>query len=132
MGRPVFVLSMYAVFFWGLRTYYWATTYEAPFSDIGDYVYVGQNIAQHFFFGISSQLVAYWTPVTPSFIALAIFIGGEHFEMVFRVLIQAIAFAGSILLANEIVRMTGRGWLGAVWLLLLALSKPSIFWSLKL
>src|SRR4051794_31828483 len=46
--RPALVVGIYAALFWGLRAYYWTTTYEAPFSDIGDYVYVGQNIVQHF------------------------------------------------------------------------------------
>jgi hypothetical protein len=52
--------------------------------------------------------------------------------MVFRVLVQLIAFAGSLLLACEIRKLTGRAWLAAAWLFVLALSKPSIFWSLKL
>lgn len=129
---PGLVIAVYTVLFWSLRIKYWSVTHEAPFSDIADYVAVGQNIAHHFFFGENEAQVAYFTPVTPSFIAVSMILGGAHFETVFRIIVQSVAFAGSLVLAYEILKLTGRGWLAAAWLLLLALSKPSIFWSLKL
>jgi branched-subunit amino acid transport protein len=130
--RLTFVLVAYALTFWGLRVSYWATTSEAPFSDIADYVWVGQNIAHDFYFGTTDTFYSYYTPVTPSFVAIGIVLGGAHFEVVFRVVVQALAFLGSVNLAYEIVQLTRRGWLGAALLFVVALSRPSIFWSLKL
>src|SRR5256885_13568603 len=129
--RPTFVVFAYAIVFWGLRILYWRVTHEAPFSDIGDFVRLAQQITHLFYFGVGESLATYWSPVTPSFIAMSMVLGGANFEAVFRVLVQAVAFGGSLVLAYEIVKMTGRGWLGGAWLFVLALSKPSIFWSLE-
>src|SRR5437868_7447982 len=38
-----------AASFWGLRVLYWSEVSEAPFSDLLDYVTVGRNIYEHFF-----------------------------------------------------------------------------------
>lgn len=122
----------YLVLFWGLRGAYWTSTYEAPFSDIADYVWVGTNIASQFLFGASEQLYAYYAPVTPTFIAIARWLGGGHFEATFRLLVQAITFCSALLLAYELAMLTGRAWLGWALPFIVALSRPSIFWSLKL
>lgn len=124
-------LAIFATLFWSLRIDYWLNTAEAPFSDMLDYITIGQNIAHHFFFGSNAQYYSYLTPVTPSLIAIAIAIGGAHFQMVFRLIVQTISFFGSLVLAYELFALTGARWLGALWLLIIALSKPSIFWSYK-
>lgn len=126
------VLGAYAIIFWALRVDYWANTSEAPFSDIASYVAVGQQIAHHFFFGLTETNYSFYTPVTPGIIAVAILIGGENYQTVFRFLVQGLTFFGTFLLAYEIVKMTGRRWLGISLLFIVALARPSIFWSLKL
>src|ERR1043165_9828826 len=131
-ARDVWVLVAFAAIFWGLRLTYWRTTYEPPYADIAEYVQVARRIVQDFTFASSQQFYADWTPVTPSVIAVAMVLGGAHFELVFRFLVQGICFAAVLLLALEIVKLTGRKWHGATLLFAVALSRPSIFWSLKL
>ena len=126
------VVCLYALAFWGLRWRYWSITTEAPFSDIQDYLNVGHQIAEHFFFGYTDQYYSYWTPVTPSFIAIALRLGGKNYEWAFRILMQSITFIGSLALAYELAKLTGRRWLGFALLFSVALCRASIFWSLKL
>ena len=125
-------LVIFGIVFWAVRLEYWTLVHEAPYSDIQDYVGIGQNIAAHFFFGINEAYFSYLTPVTPSIIALSIWLGGEQFEAVFRLLVQASTFTASLFLIVEIAKLTGRRWLGASLVLVVALCRPSIFWSLKL
>ena len=132
LTRGLWVLVAFVVIFWGLRLTYWRTTYEAPYADILEYVLVAKRIVQDFTFASSDQFYADWTPVTPSVIAVAMILGGDHFQWVFRFLVQGVCFAAVLLLAFEIIKLTGRKWHGATLLFAVALSRPSIFWSLKL
>ena len=129
--RWIFCVVAFAAAFWGLRGYYWSITDEQPFSDMADYIEVGRQIRTRFFFGVREPLYAYFTPVTPSLIAISMLLGGDHFLKVFRILIQGIAFIGTLLLAREIAIQTGRRWLGVLLMVVVALSRPSIFWSYK-
>jgi hypothetical protein len=122
---------LFAACFWTLRYRYWSITLEEPFSDMADYINVGRQIHDHFFFAVSEQLYAYYTPITPSLLAISMALGEGRFIAVFRVLIQLITFTGTLLLAYEIAALTGRKWLGAALLFVVAFSRPSIFWSLK-
>ncbi len=126
------VLALSAIAFWALRIGYWSRTFEEPFSDIGDYIRVARMIATQFTFGLPPDQMAYYTPATPGAIAISIVLGGERFEVVYRVMIQALAFIAALALALELGRSTRRPWLGAVFLAIVALSRPSIFWSFKL
>lgn len=126
------VVCLYALVFWGVRWRYWSLTSEAPFSDIYNYFAIGQQIAERFFFGYSDHYYSFWTPVTPTFIAIALLLGGDHHESVFRILVQSITFLGSLALAYELAKLTGRRWLGFALLFIVATCRPSIFWSLKL
>lgn len=118
--------------FWGIRVLYWTQISEAPFSDLRDYVDVGRNIYEHFFWGASPAYPTYFAPTTPAFIALSMLIGGEAgYEWVFRFLVQGITFAGIILLALEIIRVTQCRYFGYALLVIVALCRPSVFWSYK-
>ncbi len=128
----VATLAAFALLFWGLRALYWSVTYEEPFSDIGDYVRIAQNISRNFFFGGSDQYYSFWTPVTPSFIAVSMLLGGEHYQAVCRVIVQSTTFIATLALAYELAKLTGRRWLGFALLFIVAICRPSIFWSLKL
>lgn len=125
-------LAVSAIAFWALRVGYWSRTFEEPFSDIGDYIRVARMIATQFTFGLPPDQMAYYTPATPGAIAISIVLGGAQFEAVYRVMIQVLAFAAALGLALELGRSTSRPWLGAVFLAIVALSRPSIFWSYKL
>src|SRR6476646_6371602 len=69
-----------SVLFWYLRLVYWKETHEAPFSDIWGYVATGDNIARHFFFGWDETHQTYYTPVTPTLIAIAQLFAQIRFE----------------------------------------------------
>jgi len=129
---PLGIVIVSALLFWALRILYWTQNSEPPFSDIWGYVVTGDNIARHFFFGTDPTHPTYYTPITPSLIAIAKLIGGERFEWAFRFIVQAITFSGAVALMREITLVTGKRWLGAAFLFILAMSRPSIFWSLKL
>lgn len=46
--------------------------------------------------------------------------------------VQIITFVSALGLVRELARVTGRKWLAASFLLIVAICRPSIFWSLKL
>jgi hypothetical protein len=122
-----------AALFWGLRVLYWSSVDEKPFSDLLDYVTVGRNIYEHFFWGRSLDYATYFAPVTPAAIAASLLIGGDaHYELVFRVLVQCLAFGGALLLATEIAKASKSPVLGIALFAIVALCRPSIFWSYKL
>ena len=125
-------VAAYTAVFWGLRFIYWHTVQEGPFADMLGYICVAQQIVVNFSFGCDQGDSSQWTPVTPTFMSIAFLLGREHFYIVFKILIQGICFVGAALLAFEVAILTGRRWLGASLLFVVALSRPSIFWSLKL
>ena len=125
-------LLLCSVLFWYLRLAYWRGTYEPPFSDIAGYVATADNIVRHFFFGLHDAHQTYYTPVTPALIAIAKLIAPVRFELAFRVLIQAIVFVAALAVVREIALLTGKKWLAASFLFIVAICRPSIFWSLKL
>src|SRR5205085_2727661 len=125
-------LFVCSVLFWFLRLAYWRTTHEAPFSDMMAYVMTADNIVRHFFFGVDEGRPTYLTPVTPAIIALAKLIAPISFEDAFRVLVQTVTFVAALGVVLEIALLTGKRWLGASFLLIVAICRPSIFWSLKL
>lgn len=129
--EAVVITAAFLMLFWGLRFAYWIATEEAPFSDLADYAAVGENIASRLFFGFNDQKFAYYTPITPSFIALAKIIGGDYAPIVFRLIVTSILCVGTLGLAYELAKITERKWIGYTTLFIVALSKPSIFWSYK-
>ena len=125
-------LLLCSALFWYLRFAYWRGTYEPPFSDIAGYVTTADNIVRDFFFGFDDNHQTYFTPVTPALIAVAKLIAPVRFELAFRVLIQVITFAAALGVVREIALLTGKRWLAASFLFIVAICRPSIFWSLKL
>ena len=122
----------FVALYWGLRITYWRGTVEAPFSDMGAYVQVADNIVAHCFWGVNEQIRSYFAPVTPTVIAVAKLISAEHYHGVYQAIVGALNFAAVILLGREIAKFAGRTALGWLFCYLVALAKPSIFWSLKL
>ena len=125
-------LIFISLLFWYLRTKYWAENVEAPFSDILGYIATGENIATRFFFGQDDGHPTYLTPVTPSLIAIAKLIWPTGYDIVFRFLVQTILFVAALRMVRELRLLTGKAWIGISFLLIVAICRPSIFWSLKL
>ena len=128
--RPRIVLAAFCALFWGLRLYYWNTNVEAPFSDMADYVNAADNIIRSFTFGIPEH-PTYLTPVTPSFIAISKIISAAHFHSVFQFATQVLVFVGVLALAREIRLLTGHTFLALTLFGIVAMCRPSIFWSFK-
>ena len=128
---PSIVFVVLCAAFWVLRIYYWKTNTEAPFSDMADYVEVADNIVESFTFGVA-RAPTFITPVTPSLIAIAKLISAVHFHSVFQILTQLLAFLGVLALAREIRLLTGQRFLALALLGMVAICRPSIFWSLKI
>lgn len=124
-------LVVISVVFWALRIAYWSTHVEEPFADLLGYVQTADNIVDGFYFGFGPDRPVYYTPVTPLAIALAKLIGHEGYIWIFRYMIQAASFAGALALVRELAWATGARWAGLTLLFILAISRPSIFWSLK-
>jgi hypothetical protein len=125
-------LLVASVAFWYLRITYWKQNYEAPISDIWGYVVTGDNIARSFFFGLDAAHPTYYTPVTPTFIAISKLIAPVAYERAFRFIVQIITFVAALGLVREIALMTGKKWLAAAFFAIVTLCRPSIFWSMKL
>lgn len=117
--------------FWVLRIFYWKTNAETPFSDMADYVAVADNIIGSFTFGHPLD-PTFETPVTPSLIAISKLISAVDFHSVFQFLTQLLAFIGALALAREIRLLTGQTFLALALLGIVAICRPSIFWSLKI
>ncbi len=93
---------------------------------------VANSIRQRLFFATTDNFYSYHTPVTPSLIAISMFLAGDGFMQFFRVIVQLVTFFGTILLAFELMTWTRSKLLGLALLFIVAFSRPSIFWSLKL
>ena len=124
------LIALSAVF-WLLRVGYWNTHTEEPFSDLLGYVMTADNIAGKFYFGVEPARPVYYTPITPLAIAIAKLISPENYLWWFRYLMQLLTFAGAVALVRELALMTRSRWLGLAFLFVLAISRSSIFWSLK-
>jgi hypothetical protein len=122
----------FVALYWGLRIGYWRETTEAPFSDMGAYIQVADNIVAHRFWGVNNQVHSYFAPVTPTVIALAKLISAEHYHAVYQFIVAVLNFTAVALLGREIAKFTGRTAMGWLFCYLVALAKPSVFWSLKL
>src|SRR5690348_17220573 len=115
--------------FWICRLYYWHITYELPFSDIDDYVRLGQRVALHFDFRWDSFWIAYKAPTFPLLLAINFKLFGLENLAAWR-FFQTILLLSSLLwLCREIAILAKRHYWGIALLWIVALSKSSIFWS---
>lgn len=119
-----------AVLFWGLRAVYWATTDEALFSDMADFYGIAQRFAAGGTLAHDDFWQSYRSPVLPLLGALKITLCGDGM-LPWRIGQAALLFAGACWLAREVYAATGLRWLALALLVSIAISKPSIFWSLK-
>lgn len=123
--------------FWWLRVSYWVENHEVAFSDIADYQACARNIVDRGFFGVSDFWGSYWPPVTPSAYACSMILSswlGCEALMVWQWGVASLLSLGACFLAREI-RCTIGGMVGSLmggsFFVCVALSKASVFWSLK-
>jgi hypothetical protein len=129
--RTLIALLPGAFLFWALRIRYWANTHELPFSDMLSYETFGQNVASSFLFQAWPFWQTYWPPGTGTLRGLVILITGSEALLYWRIFLGLLTFLALLWLARELRHLTCRLWPGALLILLVALSRSSIFWSLK-
>lgn len=133
MGQRAWTAAFLAAFaaFWVLRAAYWSRVDEAPFSDMANFDAVARGIVTSFDFKWSEFWRSYTTPSLVAARALQITLFGDGM-LAWQIFQSGLACAGLAWLALELVRATGSRGLALTLVVLVALSQPSIFWSLKL
>lgn len=119
-----------AALFWGLRAVYWATTEEAPFSDMADFRQIAEHVANGGTLAHDEFWQSYRAPLLPLLGALQIRLTG-HGLLGWRIGQALLLFGGLCWLAREVWHATGARWLALALLVVVAISRPSVFWSLK-
>jgi hypothetical protein len=117
--------------FWVVRLYYWHITYELPFSDMADYVHLGQRVAAHFDFRWDPFWIAFKPPTFPLLLAINFKLFGSDNLLSWRFCQTILLFSSLLWLCREITISTNRHYFGIALLWIVALSKSSIFWSYK-
>jgi hypothetical protein len=124
------VLGLIAL--WTLRLAYWSAHHEEPFSDMLDYARIGLAILRDGSFQHSPFWRTYKPPTVPLMVAAAFSLFGEPNLRAWQILQLVLVTTGLVWAAVEIARVTRRPWLAVALVWVVALSKSSVFWSLKL
>ncbi|WP_150526428.1 hypothetical protein [Roseibium sediminis] len=124
-------VGLFTILFWGLRIAYWESVTELPFSDMANFESVAHQVAQNGDFSWSQFWQTYSTPTLFAMRALVLTLFGD--ELIFWQFFQTtLLWCALVWLSLELRRLTGSSWLAVLLIAVVALSKPSIFWSLKL
>jgi len=119
--------------FWGLRVRYWRLTPEEPFSDMWDFEMIAQRFLERGDLGHGDFWLMYRPPVLPLLRAALITVIGRDADLSgWRWFLAMLTFAGLCWMCFEIYKVTERRWVAFAFLAVVALSKSSIFWSLKI
>jgi hypothetical protein len=113
------------------RLYYWHITYEVPFSDMIDYVRLGQRVASSFNFRWDSFWLAYKPPTFPLLLAINFRLFGADNLSAWRCFQTILLLFSLLWLCREIAIATKNQYFGLALFWIVALSKSSIFWSYK-
>jgi hypothetical protein len=119
------------VLFLQLRAFYWARTDEVLFSDMADYFRIAGQVADHWDFRHSPFWASYKPPTLPFLAGIFFFCRGEQSVEAWRWFETLCHVSALIWLSYELACVSKRRWLGWTLLLVVALSKSSIFWSFK-
>ncbi len=117
--------------FWWFRISYWSTNAELPFSDMADFERIAHGIIDDFDFRFDSFWQSYKSPGLPVVGAVVFAAFGKGNYLAWQCVQSSIIFLGVVLLGREISLRAGAAWVGSAVLLIVGLSQPSIFWSLK-
>ncbi|MFN8542840.1 MAG: glycosyltransferase family 39 protein [Candidatus Binatia bacterium] len=132
-GGAVFAACLGLVAFWGLRARYWSITREAPFSDMADFESIAVGVREHFRFDHTPFWRQYRPPVTPLLRAGVMLLFGRDASLdAWHWCLAGITCLGLVWLCVELAQATGRRWPALLLLWLVACTKSSIFWSLKM
>lgn len=112
------------------RGLYSAANTELLISDMNNYVQIAQNILDRFYFGISEALIAYKPPGSSVIIAGAMAWDETAFEFTYLVIVLLIEAAAVALVCHWLWRSYSVVY-AIVFLLIVALMRSSIFWSIK-
>lgn len=127
----VWLLVVAALLFWAIRLSYWSTVEEPPFSDMAGFDHVAHGIASSWNFEWSSFWKTYTTPALVTARTLQILAFGDSM-FAWQVLQGVLTFSALLWLAYEVSQTTRSRALALALLFFVALSKSSVFWSLKL
>jgi hypothetical protein len=117
--------------FWGLRIYYWSITVEPPFSDMADYLQMGRSVYHQWDFRYNEFWRTFKPPGHALLIAGSWWLAGGESLRAWQWTQTLVTFGGLLWLVREVRILTRAPWLGGALLYVVALSKPSVFWSLK-
>lgn len=129
--RLVLLYTACGLLFWGVRLFYWSSVFEAPFSDMADYVAIGRQLLDSWSFASSSFWQTYKPPTIPILMALVFGVVGGVDMDAWRVAQTTLLFASLAWLAREIYARTASHFLAASLIVSVSLTRPSIFWSYK-
>jgi ABC-type multidrug transport system fused ATPase/permease subunit len=127
----VSVTLLAAVIYWFLRVYYWHVVHEQPFSDMADYVSVANSILSSFRFSPVPFWKSYWSPGLPVSIASVFLVFGKGNQPAWQFCQALFNFSAALWFCAEVAIATRKRFLFPLCFLVIAMSKSSIFWSLK-
>ncbi|MBK7865294.1 MAG: hypothetical protein IPJ65_43195 [Archangiaceae bacterium] len=122
-----------ATAFWVLRVHYWSITHEVPFSDMFDFEAIALRVLDRGDFGHGDFWLSYRPPMLPLVRAGVMAMIGRDQDLVgWRWVLAMLTFSTLCWLCFEVFFLTRRAWLAFGIMAMVALSKSSIFWSLKI
>lgn len=127
----VAAFGLTVLLFWAVRIYYWSIIHEDPFSDMANLDSMAQGVVSSWNFQWNSFWQSYTTPTLPIFRAIQISLT-DNSMLAWRIFQAILLFIGTIWVCYEIIKITDRPWLALVFMFVIAISKPSIFWGYKL
>jgi len=127
----IIILICLFLIFWVIRLNYWKNTSEAPFSDMLDYETIANNIVNKNSFSLDTFRTSYLPPTLPFLRAIILVTFGE--KLLYWQLFQtSLLFLSLIWLSFEIYLLTKNKYISFLLILVVSLSKSSIFWSYKI
>jgi len=122
------IFTLFAV----VRLLYWRSINEQPFSDMADYYSIAQQVWKTFSFDHNPFWRSYKPPGMP--IIAAVVVGplpGDAGLWMWRVLVGTLTFLSALLLSVQLSGLCRSRWIGSAFLVIVSLSKSSIFWSYR-
>ncbi len=129
--QALWSFALVSVLFWILRIVYWNNNTEPLFSDMLDYDGVAHAVLSSFSFKFNDFWWTYITPTVPAMRAFQMLLFGESIRA-WQFFQATLLFVGLLWLCFEIYVVSSKLWLSFFLFLFVAISKSSIFWSLKL
>lgn len=114
-----------------LRLTYWGSISEEPFSDMADYFFTAHKFLCCLDLGHSQFWQSYMKPVLPILGAGVFAIFGKENLLAWRFCLAVVTFLSALIFALELRKATKNNIISVGFLIVVAISKSSIFWSYK-